>query len=125
MSLDVHLQGEPKTIDCTCSQCGNIHKNEDPAEYFWANITHNLNEMADQAGIYEAVWRPENIEIKTASQLIEPLEKGIVLLKSDPARFRKFDSPNGWGKYDDFVPWLEEYLAACRKYPAAKVRVSR
>ena len=125
MSLDVYLQGEPKTVDCACAKCGHVHKNEEEAEYSWANITHNLNEMASDAGFYEAVWRPENIGIERASQLIEPLEKGIALLKSDPARFKKFDAPNGWGKYDDFVSWLEKYLSACREYPEAKVRASR
>lgn len=40
-------------------------------------------------------------------------------------RFRAYDSPNGWGTYDNFVPWLEKYLAACEEYPDAEVRVSR
>ena len=125
MSLDVHLKGEPRMVDCVCSHCGDAHKNKEAAEYFWANITHNLNEMASDAGIYEAVWRPENIGIEKAAQLIQPLEKGIALMKSDPERFKKFEPSNGWGGYDDFVPWLEKYLAACREYPEARVQVSR
>lgn len=32
-----------------------------PTEVFSANITHNLGEMADKAGIYKACWRPEEI----------------------------------------------------------------
>lgn len=70
MSLDVQLRGEPATIDCVCSQCGHIHKNKEAAEYFGANITHNLREMASNAGIYEAVWRPEDIGIEMASQFL-------------------------------------------------------
>lgn len=90
-----------------------------------ANITHNLGEMAEQAGIYQHLWRPEVIGITKASQLIDPLQTGLALLKSDPARFEKFNSPNGWGMYADFVLLVENYLAACEANPDAIIEVSR
>lgn len=96
-----------------------------PVEVYGANITHNLGPMAREAGIYMHLWRPEEIGITTAGQLIEPLERGLELLKSDPARFEKLDSPNGWGRYKHFVPFVEKYLEACRETPDATVRVSR
>lgn len=92
---------------------------------FEATITHNLTRMADAAGIYRTVWRPEELGIKNARKLIQPLEEGIALLKSDPERFRQFDSPNNWGTYDQFVPWLERYILACRKNPDAEIGVFR
>ena len=49
-----------------------------------ANITHNLTEMADKAGIYEALWRPEEINVKKAKDLIRPLEIGLAALLSAP-----------------------------------------
>ena len=52
---------------------------------FDANITHNLTTMADKAGIYGPVWRPEEVGIVVASQLIEPLRKGIDTAMADPA----------------------------------------
>jgi hypothetical protein len=94
-------------------------------EVFWANITHNLGKMADVAGIYKPLWRPDEIGITQASQLIEPLRKGLNLLKGDPEVFSKYNASNGWGLYEDFVPFVEKYLRACEKYPNAKVRVSR
>lgn len=94
-------------------------------EVYWANITHNLGRMAEAAGIYAPVWRPDENGIETASQLIEPLRTGIALMKSDPDRFQALNSANGWGSYVVFVPWLERYLAACMEYPQAKVSVSR
>jgi hypothetical protein len=94
-------------------------------EIFDANITHNLGEMAHAAGIYQALWRPEEIGITHAKQLIEPLQAGIALMESDPERFEAFNSPNGWGLYKNFVPWLKKYLAACEAHPDAKVKVSR
>ncbi len=90
-----------------------------------ANITHNLGRMAKEAGIYEELWRPEEIAIEKAWQLIVPLRNGISLMKSDPVRFNDFDAENGWGTYRQFVPWIERYLAACENNPNALVRVSR
>ena len=90
-----------------------------------ANITHNLGKMADAAGIYKALWRPEEIGIVKAAELIEPLSEGLAKLKSDPGCFEKFNSPNGWGLYKHFVPFVEQYLEACTAHPDATVSVSR
>jgi len=92
---------------------------------YHANITHNLNSMAEEAGIYGITWRPEENGIERAAQLIEPLADGIARMKSDPDRFRRFNPENGWGSYDAFIPWLESYLSACREHPDALVTASR
>lgn len=92
---------------------------------FDANITHNLTGMAEEAGIYQHLWHPEDIGITRAWQLIEPLRIGIALMKVERLRFKKHDAINGWGTYDNFVPWVEEYLAACERTPEAYVSVSR
>lgn len=117
MSLDVYLTTP------ACEHCG--RSGRDGGELFSANITHNLNRMAEEAGIYQHVWRPEETGITHARQLIDPLRAGIALMKADPGRFRQHDADNGWGRYDDFVPWLERYLEACEWYPDATVEVSR
>lgn len=96
-----------------------------PVEVYWSNITHNLNNMAKEAGIYECVWRPEEVGIEYAGQLIEPLKKGIELMESDPDRFKVFSASNGWGTYDQFLPWLKKYLRACEENTDAIVSVSR
>jgi len=113
MSLAVHL--EPNK----CPHCGRAD------EGFSANITHNLNNMAEEAGIYGIVWRPDENGIATAGQLIEPLRAAIATMKADPARFEKHNARNGWGTYQNFLPWLEKYLAACEEAPEAAVSVSR
>lgn len=96
-----------------------------PCEVYWSNITHNLGNMAKAAGIYMHLWRPDELGITKASELIGPLTEGLALLKSDPEKFKKYDSPNGWGLYENFVPWVEKYLAACIEHPDATVSVSR
>ena len=90
-----------------------------------ANITHNLGDMADAAGIYKPLWRPEEIGIVKAGELIEPLSEGLAKLKAEPGRFKEFNVSNGWGLYEHFVPFVEQYLEACKAYPNATVSVSR
>lgn len=90
-----------------------------------ANITHNLGKMAAEAGIYQALWRPEEEGYYTASDLIEPLTKGLALLTSEPERFKAFNAPNGWGMYEHFVPFVAQYLAACVANPNARVDANR
>lgn len=147
MSLDVSLM-----TPSTCPHCG--HEIGKPVEVFWANITHNLNKMAQAALIYDACWRPELLvnpdeaeDIRElehhgqwsdaealkaklpnkprASDLIGPLTKGLASLKAWPEHYKQFDSPNGWGLYEHFVPWVEKYLRACEAHPEALVEVSR
>lgn len=139
MSLDVYLTRK-KFISY---DAGRTHTEEDEIAYS-SNITHNLGSMANEAGIYEALWRPHRLkdgydkkssheaEIKFeeaqtthAREIIPFLEKGLKDLKARPKFFKKLDSPNGWGIYKYFVPFVEEYLNACKKYPDAIVEVSR
>lgn len=123
MSLDVYLTTPP--LPTACPHCGGALNLPEPIEGYSANITHNLGKMADAAGIYEHLWRPEEIGVTTAAQLIEPLEKGLALMKADPDKFKALNPANGWGSYDGFVPWIERYLEACRQNPNAKVETSR
>lgn len=92
---------------------------------FETNITHNLNSMADAVGIYKHLWRPEEIGITHAKELIQPIKDALTKLKSNPEIYRYYDDPKGWGTLDQFVPWLEEFLKACQENPKATVKASR
>ncbi len=92
---------------------------------FWANITHNLNTMAAEVGLYKSLWRPDEVSVTKAEQLINPLSFGLLLLRSDPTRFKKFNPPNGWGDYEGLVAFVSDYLDACKQYPDATVSVWR
>jgi hypothetical protein len=94
-------------------------------EVFSANITHNLGRMAEEAGIYKHLWRPAEIDIVYAAQLVKPLKTGVELMKKEPERFKKFNAENGWGLYKHFIPWIEDYIKACEQYPDAKIEVDR
>ena len=114
MSLTVYLDTP------TCPHCGQA-----PVALYARNTTHNLIPMAEEAGIYKACWRPEEIGITKASQLIEPLTVAIATMRADRPRFEKFNAKNGWGLYIRFLPWLEDYLAACKANPTASVSACR
>lgn len=94
-------------------------------DVFQSNITHNLIEMASEAGIYKCIWRPDEINITKGQQLLLPLRNGLELLKSDPERFLKFNPENGWGSYDLLIKFIENYSKACENNPDADVSVWR
>lgn len=98
---------------------------DDEDEVYSDNITHNLIPMATEAGIYQHLWQPEEIGVKVAWELIEPLDNGLRKLLEDPDRFVKLNPHNGWGDYRGLVEFVVGYLAACWEYPSALVRVGR
>ena len=89
------------------------------------NITHNLSEMASEAGIYECLWRTEENGFETAGQIVEPLRKAIADMKARPDHYRQFNAANGWGAYKDFLPWLEKLLPVCEANPGAAITAGR
>lgn len=121
MSLDVYLMGEEREEEC--HYCGCVLKN--PEELYTANITHNLVRMAGAAGIYDALWRPDEHELTTAHQLVPLLTAGLVALEADEERFSEMNPDNGWGDYHGLVRFTRNYLHACKENPDAKVVVSR
>lgn len=98
---------------------------QDGKEVYSANITHNLGNMAREAGIYECLWLPEEIGITHAKQIIPLLESGLIKLATQKAHFEQFNAENGWGLWENFVPWCAAYLQACRDCPDASVSACR
>lgn len=125
MSLDVNLLGKQREVECICLDCGQSHTTLTSPILYSSNITHNLGKMAKEAGIYQHLWRPEELRIKTAGELIEQLEVGLAKLKADPKKYEAFNAENGWGLYEHFVPFVEEYLQACKENPDSLIEISR
>lgn len=96
-----------------------------PTEVHEANITHNLAPMAHQAGLYECLWRPDELGITTANELIQPLTVGLTALLSDRAYFELFNPKSGYGDYDELVRFVTDYLEACKANPDAYVGIDR
>jgi hypothetical protein len=86
------------------------------------NITHNLTPMWREAGVYYALYDSEG---ETAAEILPVLEKGLIKMLADPEKYKKLDSPNGWGTYEHAVPWLTELIAEFKKYPQGMISVSK
>lgn len=104
-------------VDLFCDHCGN--------SIFSRNITHNLGAMAKEAGIYQVLWRPEEIGAKKGGDITEILKNGLVLLLNNPAHFQKMNPTNGWEDYKGLVDFIKEYLDNCINHPNATIMVSR
>jgi hypothetical protein len=73
-----------------------LEDNFEEAKLASLNITHNLNNMAKAVGLYEVLWRPENVGITTASQMIAPLEKGLEELVANLDKYKVFNPQRVW-----------------------------
>jgi len=109
MSLDVELVKK-----CTCGEAIAEH-------YYEANITHNLAIMAGKAGIYKAIWRPHEIDCKFAKDILPIVEKGYEDMLMRPDYYNQFNAENGWGLYEDFMPWISDYIEAMRENPDSEI----
>ena len=90
-----------------------------------ANITHNLARMAGVAALYTVLWRPDNYSLSTARDLEPYLAAGVLKLKANQELCLQYSPKNGWGTYEDLLKFVESYLAACKEYPDAIVKVYR
>lgn len=96
-----------------------------PCEVYSTNITHNCGKMAKMLGIYQHLWRPKELNITYARQLIFPLEAAVENLTFDKARYREYEEPNKWGTVEHFINFLEDLLEACKQHPNATISVWR
>ncbi len=133
MSLDVYLSTDISTFPIAADlleengfpDAASHLRSVESKDLYSANITHNLGKMADACGIYQALWRPEEINVRYARDLIPLLTEGLEKLESDPKHYETFNAENGWGLYEHFVPFVRHYLGACINHPDAAVSVSR
>lgn len=134
-SSGIFVRENGQTKEITQEEWNAKNPNSEPVKFeqeetetnkvYSANITHNLGEMASAAELYYPLWRPEEINISKAKQLIVPLAKGLESLIEKPDYYKTFNPENGWGTYDGFVSFVENYLKACIDNPDADVEVSR
>jgi hypothetical protein len=95
------------------------------SDVYTDNITHNLGRMAQEAGLYDVLWRPEENDIYCAAEMIPHLEAGLARLRANPELYEQFNPPNGWGNYVGLVCFVNQLLQACKKDPDARVRACR
>lgn len=111
---------------------------------FEKNITHNLGEMAQAFGLYEAIWRPyrllpgykkempydqerkfEEGNIVYANMIIDHIKNGLTSLVLNPSEAKTYNPDNGWGSYEGLVTFTIEYLENLENYPESAIFTCR
>lgn len=108
-----------------CSKRSHVDELVEEEKVYSAHLTHNLIKMADEAGLYYVLWRPEELCYETADQLIPDLSKGLDNLRRNPEKYEKYNPENGWVSYACLYKFTSDYLEACRKFPEANVYAER
>lgn len=133
-STGIFIRRDGATVELSADEARELYPNAtieentiETNEVYTDNITHNLTEMAIEVGreFYQALWRPEELDTKTAMPLLPILRAGILKLEANPDHYKAFNPDNGWGNYDQLLTFAKNYEEACRKYPTARVEVSR
>lgn len=129
MSLDIALESNapPREEVCYCPECSHEHvRTVTPGPVHATSITSNVYQMAEAAGLADALWSPGDCHppIERAGQLEPVLEKALARLRADPVGFRTLEAAKGYdGTYDQFVVWLDWLLYWCHASPSARLRV--
>ena len=102
-----------------------------PVSVYSGNVTHNLGAMAGAVvlsngiTLYQVLWRPDEHELKFARDISDLLDEGLIILLSDPEKYKQFDPENGWGSYKGLCEFVANYCQACCYNPDAELRISR
>ena len=75
-------------------------------------ISHNLNTMADKAGIYYHLWRPEEINIKSAKEFTRSTWREFKIKGKAWVFDIHYNASNGWG--------LEHFKHICYIFKSIK-----
>jgi hypothetical protein len=122
VSLDLYLYGPTRRVVCQCVGCGNDHERDDRELLYTSNCTHNLTAMFGAAGVYEILWRGDDL---IAGEQVVALETGLADMRARPDFFRTFNPKNKWGDYEGALAFLSSFVAACREHPTAILSCSR
>ena len=102
------------TESVACPACGHCK-----GEVFEFSPTYNLRPMFHAAG-----FCLRDFNGMTGAEVAPVLTVAVASMEADPAKFRALDAPNGWGTYDDIMPYLRRFRDAVSAHPAASVVVT-
>lgn len=101
------------------SNLENILINRNGFYIFTHKVSMELLELACHSGLYDAVWRPDNIGATIAEHIIAPLTEGLIELTSNPQLYMLY-APSS-DMYRTFLKHISLYLKACMANPNAKI----
>ena len=84
------------------------------------NITYNVSRMVLEACGVTYRWF-DGMECAKALPILHFAWRN---LKRNPPHFRRFEPDNGWGTYEQFMPYMTRFYAMARLHPTGIIRVS-
>lgn len=87
------------------------------------NITHGLDRVAKACNLYKPIWTPGEEGIIVARDICSALAAGLLVLETRTEMFRQYEPTNNWGRVEDLISFVAEYLAACKAWPDAVIEV--
>lgn len=109
MSYDVTVFDGPECP--TCKRCG--------GELFDWSPTYNYAPMFRAAGFGLRAF-----DGQTGAQVAAVLAPAVAAMEADPEKFRVLEASNGWGTYDNVMPYLRKFLRIVTERPECSVVVT-
>lgn len=100
---------------------------ENDVTVYSCNITNNLQNMVSAFSEKHCMvlWHPETLEFFEtsilANEIVYHYEEILEELLKNRKEYERYNSPNGWGTYDDLLSFLVQLISYCHKYPKALV----
>ena len=77
------------------------------------NITWNVREMLEVAFGEEHLKKWNSL---SCDKFFDDLEKGYIDMIKNPKKYKKYDSPNGWGTYETTLREIKELYESIQEY---------
>lgn len=71
------------------------------------NITSNASRIFNEAFNTNGYWT-DLLNGNSSSDVVPIVKQALINLCEKPSHYKQFDSPNGWGIWRDFLPFLAE-----------------
>lgn len=97
---------------------------EPPVQLESLNITNNLIDFAIALNCYECIWKPKNLNIITAYQLLPHLYEAYYNVIKYGDIYLSLLPKNGWGTKEQFLNFIDQYIEACITYPNTLIETS-
>ena len=99
-----------------------IYRSGDDYESDDLRLTYNLHRMMNWA--FDSVQWTQELEGKSGKELQPVVENALHRMLSGKEEAEQYNSPNGFGNYDDAVKFLKELVAECKRYPDLYCEIS-
>lgn len=85
------------------------------------NVTHNLRRMFDYA--FEVHDWYAHLDGKIVSDVLPDIDRAILRMVQQPEAMGMLEASNGWGTYDQALPWLISLRQSMAYFPEELITI--